>query len=69
MTARYSSLTVSLLMTLSLSVGCDVPGDCPEGFPLATVVIGVLVSSTVLAMLVVPAVYPWFDGAEPRRGR
>ena len=29
--------------------------------PLATVVIGGLMTSTILKLLVIPAVYPWFD--------
>jgi cobalt-zinc-cadmium resistance protein CzcA len=29
--------------------------------PLATVVIGGLVSATLLTLLVLPTVYPWFD--------
>lgn len=35
--------------------------------PLATVVIGGLITSTILKLLVIPAVYPWFDpGVHPR---
>ena len=33
--------------------------------PLATVVIGGLVTSTLLTALVLPAIYPWFAGATP----
>ncbi|MET0400854.1 MAG: efflux RND transporter permease subunit, partial [Cystobacter sp.] len=37
--------------------------------PLATVVIGGLVSSTLLTLLVLPTVYTWFDrDMGPRRG-
>jgi cobalt-zinc-cadmium resistance protein CzcA len=32
--------------------------------PLATVVIGGLVSSTLLTLLVLPAIYTWFDRGE-----
>jgi cobalt-zinc-cadmium resistance protein CzcA len=36
--------------------------------PLATVVVGGLMTSTVLTLLVIPALYPWFAGAaEPER--
>jgi cobalt-zinc-cadmium resistance protein CzcA len=35
--------------------------------PLATVVVGGLASSTVLTLLVLPALYPWFAPATPRR--
>jgi cobalt-zinc-cadmium resistance protein CzcA len=31
--------------------------------PLATVVIGGLISATLLTLLVLPALYPWFCGA------
>jgi cobalt-zinc-cadmium resistance protein CzcA len=33
--------------------------------PLATVVIGGLITSTLLTSLVVPAIYPWFAGGLP----
>ena len=33
--------------------------------PLATVVIGGLLSSTLLTLLVLPTVYPWFDRERP----
>ncbi len=33
--------------------------------PLATVVIGGLVTSTLLTLLVLPTVYRWFDRAKP----
>jgi cobalt-zinc-cadmium resistance protein CzcA len=36
--------------------------------PLATVVVGGLVTSTVLTLLVIPALYKWF-AARPRIGR
>jgi heavy metal efflux system protein len=35
--------------------------------PLATVVIGGLLSATLLTLLVLPTVYPWFD-TEPSSG-
>ena len=33
--------------------------------PLATVVIGGLVTSTLLTALVLPAIYPWFSVSQP----
>jgi cobalt-zinc-cadmium resistance protein CzcA len=46
---------------LSTSAGAEVER------PLATVVIGGLVSSTLLTLLVLPALYPWFVGEGRRR--
>ena len=43
-------------MALATSAGAEVQR------PLATVVIGGLLTSTLLTMLVLPVVYPWFDG-------
>ena len=37
--------------------------------PLATVVVGGLLTSTVLTLLVLPALYPWFVGREREEGR
>jgi cobalt-zinc-cadmium resistance protein CzcA len=37
--------------------------------PLATVVIGGLVTSTLLTLFVIPAVYRWFDSGDPEPGR
>jgi heavy metal efflux system protein len=34
--------------------------------PLATVVIGGIVSSTLLTLVVLPALYPWFDQLKSR---
>jgi cobalt-zinc-cadmium resistance protein CzcA len=59
MTATVASLGF-LPMALSTSSGAEVQR------PLATVVIGGLVSATLLTLLVLPAVYPWFSG--PRQG-
>ncbi len=36
--------------------------------PLATVVVGGLVTSTVLTLLVIPALYPWFSGGAADEG-
>jgi cobalt-zinc-cadmium resistance protein CzcA len=36
--------------------------------PLATVVIGGLITATLLTLLVIPAVYPWFVGARQPAG-
>ncbi|MEA3097411.1 CusA/CzcA family heavy metal efflux RND transporter [Caballeronia mineralivorans] len=55
MTATVASLGF-LPMALSTSSGAEVQR------PLATVVIGGLVSATLLTLLVLPAVYPWFIG-------
>jgi cobalt-zinc-cadmium resistance protein CzcA len=35
--------------------------------PLATVVVGGLVTSTVLTLLVIPALFPWFAPGAQRR--
>ncbi len=61
MTAAVASLGF-LPMALSTSAGAEVQR------PLATVVIGGIVTSTFLTLLVLPAVYPWFgasSGHEP----
>jgi cobalt-zinc-cadmium resistance protein CzcA len=55
MTATVASLGF-LPMAVSTSSGAEVQR------PLATVVIGGLVSATLLTLLVLPAVYPWFIG-------
>ena len=36
--------------------------------PLATVVVGGLITSTALTLLVLPAVYRWFEGRVPEVG-
>ncbi len=54
MTATVASLGF-LPMALSTSSGAEVQR------PLATVVIGGLVSATLLTLLVLPSVYPWFS--------
>ncbi len=59
MTALVASLGF-LPMALSTSAGAEIQR------PLATVVIGGLVTSTMLTALVVPAIYPWFA---PKRTR
>src|SRR5207247_5642477 len=56
MTAAVASLGF-LPMALSTSLGAEVQR------PLATVVIGGIVTSTFLTLLVLPAVYPWFAKA------
>jgi cobalt-zinc-cadmium resistance protein CzcA len=55
MTATVASLGF-LPMAVSTSAGAEVQR------PLATVVIGGLISATFLTLLVLPAVYPWFRG-------
>lgn len=59
MTAMVASLGF-IPMALSESAGAEVQR------PLATVVIGGLFSSTVLTLLVLPVVFPWFGGPAPR---
>ena len=59
MTAAVASLGF-LPMALSTSAGAEVQR------PLATVVIGGIVTSTFLTLLVLPAIYPWF--ADQRHG-
>ena len=54
MTALVASLGF-IPMALATSAGAEVQR------PLATVVIGGLVTSTLLTLLVLPAVYRWFD--------
>jgi cobalt-zinc-cadmium resistance protein CzcA len=45
-------------MAIATSAGAEVQR------PLATVVIGGLVTSTILTLLVLPVVYPWFSPRE-----
>jgi cobalt-zinc-cadmium resistance protein CzcA len=56
MTAAVASLGF-LPMALSTSAGAEVQR------PLATVVIGSIITSTFLTLLVLPAIYPWFAQA------
>jgi cobalt-zinc-cadmium resistance protein CzcA len=56
MTALVASLGF-IPMALGHGAGAEVQR------PLATVVIGGLVTSTLLTLLVLPAIYPWFDKA------
>jgi len=53
MTATVASLGF-LPMALSTNSGAEVQR------PLATVVIGGLISATLLTLLLLPALYPWF---------
>jgi cobalt-zinc-cadmium resistance protein CzcA len=57
MTAMVASLGF-LPMAMSTSAGAEIQR------PLATVVIGGLVTSTLLTALVIPAIYPWFAPKE-----
>ncbi|HEY2010164.1 MAG TPA: CusA/CzcA family heavy metal efflux RND transporter [Rhizomicrobium sp.] len=59
MTATVASLGF-LPMAVSTSAGAEVQR------PLATVVIGGLITATLLTLLVIPAVYPLFSGARKR---
>ena len=52
-----------LPMALSSSAGAEVQR------PLATVVIGGIVSSTLLTLLVLPTVYSWIEGRRDASGR
>ena len=56
MTALVASLGF-VPMAIATSAGAEVQR------PLATVVIGGLVTSTLLTLLVLPVVYPWFSRA------
>lgn len=58
MTALVASLGF-IPMALSRSPGAEVQR------PLATVVIGGLITSTLLTLLVLPAIYGWFITEEP----
>jgi len=58
MTAMVASLGF-LPMALSTSDGAEIQR------PLATVVIGGLITSTLLTCLVIPSVYPWFAPKDP----
>ena len=62
MTACVASLGF-IPMALSHGSGAEVQK------PLATVVIGGLITSTLLKLVVVPAVYPWFDPGLSNRGK
>ena len=61
MTALVASLGF-LPMALATSAGAEVQR------PLATVVIGGLITSTLLTLLVLPAVYRWFVPRDPNEG-
>lgn len=50
-------------MALATGVGAEVQR------PLATVVVGGLVSSTLLTLLILPSLYPWFAGRRARLGK
>jgi cobalt-zinc-cadmium resistance protein CzcA len=58
MTALVASLGF-IPMALGHGAGAEVQR------PLATVVIGGLITSTLLTLLVLPAIYPWFEREEP----
>lgn len=62
MTAVVASLGF-LPMALSTSAGAEVQR------PLATVVIGGIITSTFLTLLVLPAIYPWFGQAHEDPGK
>jgi cobalt-zinc-cadmium resistance protein CzcA len=60
-----------VLMTASLAILGLVPLLLAQGIgsevqrPLATVVIGGLITSTLLTLVVLPSVYGWFEGKRP----
>jgi cobalt-zinc-cadmium resistance protein CzcA len=58
MTALVASLGF-IPMALATSAGAEVQQ------PLATVVIGGLISATLLTLVVLPTIYPWFDRGQP----
>ena len=62
MTATVASLGLIPLL-LASGIGSEVQR------PLATVVVGGLFSSTLLTLLVLPALYKWFAVDEPQRTR
>jgi cobalt-zinc-cadmium resistance protein CzcA len=62
MTALVASLGF-VPMALSTSMGAEVQR------PLATVVIGGLISSTLLTLFLLPAIYPWFSAKDPAHAR
>jgi cobalt-zinc-cadmium resistance protein CzcA len=62
MTALVASLGF-LPMALATSTGAEVQR------PLATVVIGGILSSTALTLLILPALYTWAHGDKDRRQR
>ena len=62
MTALVAALGFVPMM-LATGVGSEVQR------PLAPVVVGGLVTSTVLTLLVLPALYPWLSARDPRRRR
>ena len=61
MTALVASLGF-LPMAVATSSGAEIQR------PLATVVIGGIVTSTLLTAFVVPAIYPWFAPRQPAGG-
>lgn len=61
MTALVASLGF-IPMAVATSAGAEVQR------PLATVVIGGLVTSTILTLLVLPVAYPWFSPKDPPEG-
>nr|MBA2707854.1 efflux RND transporter permease subunit [Gemmatimonadaceae bacterium] len=58
MTALVASLGF-IPMAVATSAGAEVQR------PLATVVIGGLVTSTLLTLLILPTLYEWFEGKKP----
>jgi len=62
MTALVASLGF-VPMAISTSVGAEVQR------PLATVVIGGLITSTLLTLVVLPSLYAWVEGRRENRER
>jgi cobalt-zinc-cadmium resistance protein CzcA len=59
MTALVASLGF-IPMAIATSAGAEVQR------PLATIVIGGLITSTLLTLLILPTLYGWFEGARPQ---
>jgi cobalt-zinc-cadmium resistance protein CzcA len=62
MTALVAALGF-LPMALATGVGAEVQR------PLATVVVGGLCSSTLLTLVILPSLWPWFAGRRARLGK
>jgi cobalt-zinc-cadmium resistance protein CzcA len=55
--------TVASLGLLPMAIGHGAGAEVQR--PLATVVIGGLMTAVMLQLLVLPSIYPWFDPARP----
>ena len=57
-------LSSTVARPMEFSVGTTAGAEVQR--PLATVVIGGLITSTLLTLLILPTLYGWFEGARPR---